>query len=138
MSKKELKSSQASEAEQKKDLKNPIDDRLARLGFDPEAMMASITAKVNKPVKDQLKAKGLIQEVGSDDDGSKYRDTPEVIQVHEVPGKGFISPKLVDFEPLVPQFTCLFVDLSRSSCHTNSNMVRWLTAASRLWRMSPM
>jgi predicted secreted protein len=83
--------SQASQAELKKDLKKLADGMQAKLGFDPEAMMASITAMVNKSVKDTLKAKGLVQETGNDDDGSKYRDTPEVIRVHEVSGKGFVS-----------------------------------------------
>ena len=41
-----------------------LSKRLARLGFDPEAMMRSVTAMVNKPVRDQLKAKGLARETG--------------------------------------------------------------------------
>ena len=37
-----------------------MDDRLAKLGFDPEAMMASITVTVNKSVRDTLRAKGWL------------------------------------------------------------------------------
>ena len=42
-----------------KERRIPLDDRISKLVFDPEAMMQSITTMVNKSVKDALKAKGL-------------------------------------------------------------------------------